>query len=218
MRRLAIELALLASLAVAPATADNRLVAPDSASAASRVQGTKHRGLAWTPLPREATDWYGVTEVGWNGGLKANDGFLTNSIGVMRNVDPSWAVGASVDAYTYGDGTVAVTIRARRWFARRQAAELAVGWLPSAHDNGPNGAILTARYAPAPLLFVQAGLAADRERQFLYTPPYTYIGTRSVTRTRAFYGAGVSGPAGLIAMVTEIAVLGAFIAAWSGAD
>jgi hypothetical protein len=218
MRRLATILALLAALAAAPAAADNRLVGPDSASASPRVQRPQRRGLTWTPLPRAATDWYAVAEVGWNGGLEANDGFLTNSFGAMRNVAPSWSVGASVDAYTYGDGTVAVTLRARRWFARRQAAEVAVGWLPSTHDNGPNGAIVTARYAPAPLLFVQTGLATVRERQFLFTPQYTYLGTRSVTHTRAFYGAGVSGPAGLIAMATEIAVIGAFIAMWSGAD
>jgi len=221
MLRLATVLTLLAALAgAATVAADNRIVAPDDRSAAdsSAVRDPlARRGFTWVPRPYEATRWFPVTEVTSNSGLGVSSGFITNSIGLMRNVDRSWAVGASIDGSTDGVGGT-VTLRGRRWFANRQAVELALAWSPDPPDQGVAGAIVSVRYAPFSQVFVQAGAAPVREQHFLLGPAGNPVGLSTTTRTRTFYGLGFAGPAGVVVMAVEVALVAALIAAWSGAD
>ena len=186
--------------------------------------GNQRRPLSFTPHRLDRCAFYMVLEASWNrGSMESGDSMdkllITNGIGLMKNIDPRWALGGAVDLHWEGGiAKVAPTVRCRRWFAGEQSVEASLGYIanPIPTDDAKMrsemslvGPIASVRYSPTPAFFVQGGVCRYRERRYIYDPPFDYPPRRwTHDSSKAFGGIGLSGPGGAVAWGVELALLG----------
>ncbi len=104
----------------------------------------------------------GVTSV------KSQDGvdryLFTDAIGLMRNIDRSRAVGASIDVHlTAGAFRFTPTIRFKQWLTGRRSLDLSLGYASATiEQEGVVGPIVDVRFSPTGWFHVQAGACRIR--------------------------------------------------------
>lgn len=115
--------------------------APETATAASSADSTKHSTVCWRARPAPRCQWLLVTEFGMS--HSSRDTYSPRAdvhLGLMRNVGSRSAVGASIlmssDESHRRSGLI---IRYRRWIDRRLAVELGAGRIGFCELQGPQG-------------------------------------------------------------------------------
>jgi hypothetical protein len=163
---------------------------------------TTHRALVFAPDRPERCDYFLVTEFTTSfTGAKPGDAFdsflYTDAIGVMRNVDRSRAVGASIDVHlANGAVRLAPTLRFKQWLKGRGSVDLLVGYAPSTiEQEGVTGVIVDVRYSPAVWCHVQAGACRIRDVSSIFYYPEFRV--EEDTRLRLHAGVGLGGVPGV---------------------
>ncbi len=116
------------------------LGAPLAARAQQRPDSTRTRSLCWTPRPAPRCRTVLVTNLGIDLSISPARGtnlLVTEDVGLLVNVSPRSAVGATLSAAVdYSDGFgVGVTLRYRRWTGAGSALDVGIG-AGSAGDQG----------------------------------------------------------------------------------
>lgn len=197
------------------------LVAAAPASAVAGSPAEPHRAIVFAPDRPERCDFFFVTEfnAGFTGGTSQDgvDRYLfTDALGLMRNVDRSRAVGASIDAHLTGGAIrFAPTVRYKQWLIGRSSLDLTLGYTTAAIDQeGVVGPIVHVRYSPTSWFQLQAG--ACRVRNVTSSFYYPYYHVNQTTRTHVFAGAGLGGLPGVLSWGAQAIGILALAAALSG--
>jgi hypothetical protein len=151
---------------------------------------------------------------------------VSDGLGVMVNVNSSWAVGGVVELYwARGAVKVAPVVRCRRWFGREQSLEASVGYLGRAGAvadpyTGAGsqlvGPIASVRYSPVPVVFAQVGLCRFQVGDYLFSDFGPGTAGREVTKL--YGGAGMSGGGGAVLWGLEALALAGLLVFIMGSD
>lgn len=168
----------------------------------------------------EKCDFFLVTEfsvsvIGTGSPEPIDDLLFTDSFGIMRNIDPSHAVGLTLDAHVARGLRLTPNVRFKQWFSRRSSIDLTLGYAHAAvEDDGVFGWIGDVRYSPAPWFHVRTGVCRIREVHAI-----TYLPDRQVNQTvltRFHAGVGVGEVPGVIAWGGQVLLFATFVALFSG--
>jgi hypothetical protein len=191
----------------------------------SIVAAPPHHAIAFSPDRGERCDYFFVTEfnVGVSGTRAmtqdAVDRYLfTDALGLMRNLDRTRAVGASIDAHLTGGAIrFTPTIRFKQWLSNRISIDLTLGYANTpVEQEGVVGPIVAVRYSPTAWFHLQAGGFRNRNvRSIQYFPDYS---VDSDTQLQLYAGAGLGGLPGLISWGVQAIGIASLAAALSGMD
>lgn len=167
------------------------------------IMAESHKPIVFSPDRPDRCDYFFVTEFSTAvTGVKSQDGLdrylFTDALGLMRNIDRTRAVGASIDAHlSAGMVRFAPTLRFRQWLADRSSIELSLGYASaSITQEGVVGAIANLRYSPAAWCHVQAGACRIRQVRSIFIFPDYRVDQN--TQLQLYAGIGLGGVPGVI--------------------
>ena len=210
------------------------LAVPTGSSGGSTFPGTgaqatsnsRFRVFSFTPHRVDRCRYFMILEAsGSKIAMQAQDQgdefIVSHALGVMKNLDSRWAVGAALEAHwSFGFVKFTPAVRARRWFGREQSVEGSFGYVASGNVRNEGGEmvgpIASLRYSPTPVVFVQAGISGFRQHDVSYVPASGLVIESTHDDTKAFGGVGFTAGYGLVVMGAELVVLGVLAALFAG--
>ncbi len=180
-----------------------------------------HRTIVLTPDRPERCDYFFVTEFNAGvTGVKSQDGvdrfLFTDALGLMKNIDHSRAIGASIEAHlTAGATRFAPTIRFKQWLKGRSSVDLSLGYaITSIQQSGVAGPIIDVRYSPNAWFHIQAGACRIRDINSIYYYPVYRV--EDTSEVQAYVGAGLGGVPALVSWGAQAVGAVTLIALLSG--
>ncbi len=178
------------------------------------------RGFAFTPASDVRV--FAVMEGGYDFVSAPDQDFLdramfTNSLGFMVNSRAGVAGGLSADArHARGHLRLLPTARVRAWLPKEQALDLRASSLAIENGNSGVDLLLEARYAPAPVAYVEVGAFRFRTAGDGKLDPDGVFRYENRARWYGYAGLGLQGPPGAAMLGCEVLmgllVLAAFAA------
>lgn len=188
--------------------------------------GSRFRVLSFTPHRLDRCRYFMILEAGGSrvaiDTQDMGDQFIvSHALGVMKNLDPNWAVGAAIEAHwSWGFVKFTPAVRARRWFGREQSVEGSFGYVASRNvrDYGGEmtGPIASLRYSPTPVVFAEAGISGFRQHDVFYVPETGLVIQSTHDYSKVFGGVGFAAGYSLVVLGGELVVLAILAAMFAG--